>query len=175
MKAILLPLSLAAATATAGFALAEELSPAAQANKNQLAAHLGVSADDYTLLQLTQLNCRLEAAHSDAERDRLLEGIADFGKVPVEASTASKEQLATELGVKATDYDMNELAYLKSMLEDDDCSVSDPASWAKSGERLTFETAAAKQQLATALGVMPTEYTLAELIRMRVKAEDPSN
>ena len=92
--------------------------------------------------------------------------------MPPKATSAEKAQLAQELGVDSGDYTAQELAFLKSMVEDDSCNISDPAEWAKAGERITNETAAIKQQISQVLGVSAKDFTLQELVKMRVDAEN---
>ena len=130
-----------------------------------------MNPDDYTLATLNQYVCRLQGTESEAEKARLLAGLEDFGKVPSEPSVESKEQLAASMGVSAEDYTLQQLAFLKGMIEDDDCNISDPAAYAKAGERMSPETASAKAQIAALLGVEPTDYTLSELVAMKVDAD----
>lgn len=139
----------------------------AQQGNEQLAKQLGVDAADYTTGELTQMKCIMDGDHSAAEQARLLAGVKGFGTVPQEAADASEEQLAQTLGVDASEYTIDQLVLLKSMMEDDQCSVSDPMEFVKSGEKLTPESASAKVQLAATLGVNPTAYTLAELVKMK--------
>ncbi|MBT8455767.1 MAG: hypothetical protein HKO95_08395 [Rhodobacteraceae bacterium] len=167
MKKMTLAVALMTAAAVAFVANAEVLTPEAQATKEQLAAQLGVSVDDYSLATLTQLSCRLEGAETEAEKARLLTGLEDFGMVHEDSAAETREQLAMELGVDAADYTRGELALLKAIMEDDECNISDPESYAKAGERITRETASAKWQLGMLLGVEPDQYTLSELVKMK--------
>lgn len=167
--------STALVVSVSAFALsagAETLSPEAMATKEQLAAQLGVNPEEHTLAALTQLSCRLEGAESEAEKARLLTGLADFGQVHGDGPEDSREQLAAQLGVDASEYTRNELVLLKAVMEDDECNISDPAKYAHEEERITTETASAKWQLATMLGVNAQDYTLNELVKM--KADDDS-
>ena len=85
-------------------------------------------------------------------------------------------QLATELGVNASDYSLAQLVYLKGLMEGRNCSAARAAEIIKAGERITPEAAAAKDQLAMVLGVEPSQYTLNELVKMKWEAEStPSN
>ncbi|MEM7488539.1 MAG: hypothetical protein AAF390_05385, partial [Pseudomonadota bacterium] len=60
---------------------------------------------------------------------------------------------------------------MRDLASDETCNVPDPAAYATSGERLTPVSAGAKNQLATSMGVDPTDYSLAELVRMH-ESED---
>ena len=58
------------------------------------------------------------------------------------------------------------------MMEDDECDVDNPADYVRTrGEMLTEPAASAKMQLARALGVKPTDYTLVELVKMKAAGE----
>lgn len=138
------------------------------AGKEQLARSLGVDPADYTMMELGQLKCRLESADSDAERRRLLESVKGYGEVPQEPSSASKEQLARQAGVDPDDFTTAELVYLLHLAEANDCSFADVARYAHSSETLSPTSAAVKAQLAQSVGVEPGEYTLMELVKMKL-------
>ena len=144
---------------------AQTAEPAADRTKAQLAAHLGVDPDDYTLSELARLNCRVEAAESDAERRRLLESPLSLDPLPT--GPADHSQLAASLGVDPDLYTASQLALLKTLIEDDNCNIRNPQEFAAADERITDGTARAKSVLATSLGVDPVDYTLHELVEMR--------
>ena len=160
-------LALGAASAMAQ----ENLTAAQQAAKAQLAAGLNVNPDDYTSMELTQMKCIMDSSESEAEKARLIEAVKGFGQWE-EPSAAEKEQLARSLGVDPAEYTLEELALLKSMIDDDECDVQNPAEFVKAGENLTEATASAKSQLALGLGVSPNDYTLAELVKMKIDTTD---
>lgn len=138
----------------------------AQGAKEQLALQLGVNADDYTTSELTQMKCIMDGDYSEAEKNRLLGGIKGYGAISEAASDLGKEQLAMSIGVNPDDYTSEQLTLLKSMIEDDTCTLEEAKAYVAQGETLTPEAASAKQQLAAALGVDPTAYTLVELTKM---------
>ena len=143
-----------------------------KASREQLAAQIGVDPNQYSLQELASLNCQLEGASGDNERAKILSDFKGKDLLPSAETTESKVQLAAYLDVDPNEYTVDELALLKSMVESDDCKVSNPEQWAKAGERVTNETAGAKRQLAMTLGVKAEDYTLAELVRMHLKSEE---
>ena len=155
----------------AGLALAEDLSPAALKAKQQLADNMDVNAADYTLAELSQMKCIMEGDYSDADRQRLIDSVKGFGD-PDRAAAEDKAQLASSLGVDPNVYTLSELSLLKSMVEDEECDVDDPAEYVRTrGENLSEPAASAKMQLALALGVDPRDYTLLELVKMKSALE----
>ena len=160
-----LALALSATTITA-----ETLTPAQQATKDQLADQLDVSPDEYTILELVQMKCIIDGTDDEAERAALLKGIKGYGG-PVETASEDKAQLAALLDVDPDEYTIAELSLLKSMVEDDECDVANPAEFVKAGERLSEPAVSAKVQLARALGVSASDYTLAELVEMKLGQE----
>ncbi|WGH79481.1 hypothetical protein [Jannaschia ovalis] len=167
--------SIAALVALAGPAFSEDLSPAAQATKAQLAQHLGVDAGDHTLAELSDLNCRIEATDSETEKARLLADFQQASAPRAPAPMSSREQLARSLGVDPAEYTTGQLTLLKALVESEECYVPNPAQFASPGERLTPVSAGAKAQLAGTLGLDPNEFTLVELVKMHFESEQDEN
>jgi hypothetical protein len=171
MKTVAL-LSTAILALASGSVAAQSVSPAVQGTKSQLAAQMNVDPEDFTLSELSQLSCRLEGAHTEAERQQILRTAQEGGGARTAPMTANVDQLAAELGVAPADFTNEELVLLKSLVESEDCDVAQAERYLASGERLTPVGAEAKRQLALSLGVSPTEYTLDELVRLRFEPED---
>ena len=166
MKTILIATTALGLALASGAALAQ-----GSAAKQQLADSLKVNADDYTIMELTQMKCIMDGDNTEAEKKRLLEAVKGFG-TPVDPPAGEKAQLAASLGVNPAEYTLAELSLLKSMMEDDECDVDNPADYVRTrGEMLTEPAASAKMQLARALGVKPTDYTLVELVKMKAAGE----
>ncbi len=170
IKAPITAVAIAVLVAPVG-ALAQDAASA----KQQMASELGVNADDYTSLELAQMKCRLEATDSDAERERLLREIKGYGEMPEGATDAAADQIATDLGVDAGDYTREQLVWLRGLVESNDCTPQEAQQMMAAGERIGPEAAGAKQQLAASLGVEPTQYTLAELVKMRFDQQHENN
>jgi hypothetical protein len=151
---------------------AQSVSPAVAGTKNQLAAHLNVDPDDFTLSELSELSCRLEGAQTEAERQQILRTAQEGEPRPTGPMTANVDQLAAELGVDPAAYTNEQLVLLKSLVESEDCDVAQAERYLAAGERLTPVGAEAKRQLALSLGVSPTEHTLNELVRLRFERDN---
>ncbi len=169
MKRTALALGALALVITPGLSLAEELSDAAMRTKLQMAATLDVDPETYTLDELVQLKCIMESGDSEHDKDRKIQAIKGFGRSTDDVTTAEKAQLAASLGVNPEVYSLTELSMLKSMHEDDQCQITNPAEFVKHGESLTEPAASVKSQLALSLGVSATDYTLTELVKMKAK------
>lgn len=166
MRQILSGLLSVAAIALAGPLAAEDLTPAQQATKAELAARLGVDAAGHTLHELSVLTCRVSGAENDREKARLIRDFNTADLTPPPTSRVGHEQMAEMLGVSADDYTTAQLVLLRALSEDESCNVPDPLAYARGDERLTPTSAAAKNQLALSMGVDPTEYSLVELVKM---------
>ncbi len=156
----------------AGAVAAQTVTPSMEATKEQLARHLNVDPNDFTLSELSDLACKIEAASSEAERSQILRAATEAETSGQEITSGDMNQLAAELGVNAADYTPEQLFLLKALVESDDCNVGDPAVYVKAGESLTPVGAEAKRQLALSLGVDPTAYTLDELAAMRFERDN---
>ncbi|PWJ16219.1 hypothetical protein [Jannaschia seohaensis] len=168
-------LSAAMAVALTQGAFAQTLEEIERSTAEQIAGHLGVEPDAYTLSELTRLNCLVESASTEAERQRLLSDPLSMEPTVDTGTTQGDEQIAASLGVNAGDYTTSQLALLKTLSEDDSCNVGDIEAFAAGGEQVTVGSARAKLQLATSLGVDPSEHTLAELVKMRFDTERHEN
>ncbi|GFE65890.1 hypothetical protein [Litoreibacter roseus] len=166
MKKLMITSALAALIGASGVT-AETLNPQQQATKDAIAADLNLNPEEYTLQELSRLSCELEGVGTEAERTAILQAFEGFDPVPKAADDAAKEQLAEELGVNADDYTVLQLAYMKNVVEDENCAVKNPSDLAKVGEEISHGGAAAKFYISTELGVEPTDYTLNELVQMR--------
>lgn len=161
--------SVLALLVVAGAGLAQD------AGKEQLASQLNVSADDFTMSELVQLRCRLDAADSDADRERIIESVKGFGAVPAAGDATAGQQVASDLGIDTSQYSPQELAYLRSIMEANDCTAAEAEQIMAEGEAPHPEAAAAKEQLAMELGVDPSAHTLHDLVQMRMEREGHEN
>ncbi|WP_157966213.1 hypothetical protein [Oceanibium sediminis] len=147
------------------------LSPAqAQSQSEQLARLLHVDSGAYTTAQLAQMKAIIEGVDNTAERELLLSAIIGNGNAPTGAGT-EKQQLARNLGVNASEYSTDQLALLKSILEDDSSEYDHPDEFARSDGMTGPVPPLGEVQLAADLGVDPNAYSLSELVFMKFDAE----
>ena len=157
---------LAATLAIAGVAVgAQTITGDTEAAKIQLANQLGVNPDDYSHAELADLNCQLMGADTEAEKARLLAGFKTGDVAP--SAGANTEQLAASLGVDPDRYTLEQLVYIKGLVEGRGCSTERAAELAALGEKIAPQAASAKEQLAMVLGLDPTKYTLEELVAIK--------
>lgn len=150
---------------------AEDLAPAAQAGKEQLAAQLGVDVDVYSYSDLVALNCRMMSASSEDEKAKLLAGFSDMSASRNIPGTHA-EQLAAELGVDAANYSLEQLVYIKGLIEGQDCTIEEAEKIVALGEEIAPEAVNAKAQIAALLGVEPSDYTLHELVALKFDVDN---
>ena len=128
------------------------------AGQAQLAAQLGVSPDQYTLSQLTQLaSDRQEEGYG---LNRNAPGLADTSVS--NAYNAGKAQLAAQLGLNADDYTLSELTKIDAHRTEYGISKTEARApdFTVSAEN---PNNAGKLQLAAQLGVDPSASTLSQL------------
>lgn len=155
-----------AAILFAGAASAASVNP----GQAQLAAQLGVSAEDYTLSQLTQLAS--ERQEDGYGLNRNAPGLADTSVST--GNNAGKTQLAAQLGLNPDEYTLSELTKIdahrteygitkvEARTPDFAASVENPNN-------------AGKLQLAAQLRVDPANYTLSELTRIAADRRGSDN
>lgn len=156
-------LTLVAALA-GGAALAQSVSPGVA----QLAASAGVSAEGFTTNQLIRL---LDAQR---ENDRktiafiLSQRGAEVSRTEQGTVNAGAAQLAASVGVDAGQFSLSELVRLDRALEKNDTATVRFILSGGLGNGAIPATGPGAQQMAAALGIDASGYTLSELTRLYV-------
>lgn len=156
-----------AAALSAGIVSAQSINPGAA----QIAAQIGVSANDYSLSQLIAIQNAIEAGDQDQADYLLSQKLGASLSSSGNAVSAGAAQLATQLGVTPGSYSVGELALLADI--DAGNSDIDPAYVLSRADRTSADvsvTNAGKLQLAASLGVNANDYTLSQLVAMDAEA-----
>lgn len=157
-----------AAILFAGAASAASVNP----GQAQLAAQLGVSADEYSLSQLTQLAAeRTEDGYGLTKRNA--PGLTDTSVSG--GYNAGKAQFAAQLGLNADDYTLSQLTEINARRIDDGVGFIDANRAPTFSSAMEDPNNAGKLQLAAQLRVDPSNYTLTELTQIAANRRGSNN
>lgn len=145
---------------------------------DQLARSLGLEPGAFTLAELATIKGGRESGDStDREGARAFETLSAGTAAPTRRDgTRGDAQLAANLGLDDS-YSTAELATIKGIAEEHDSSAAGAIAYrldvGASGfvSTQSIGTPAAKDQLASFLGVDPADYSLAELAEMKGERE----
>ena len=152
-----------AAALSVGAASAQSINPGVA----QIAALIGVSANDYSLSQLIEIQDAIDAGDQE-KADFLLANKrgASLSSSGVSVS-AGAEHLAKLVGVAPGSYSIGDLALLADIKDgNSDVDAGFVLSRADRGASDLSVNSAGKLQLAASLGVNANDYTLSQLVAM---------
>ncbi len=148
---------------TAATALTLSLAAPALAN-DQLATSLGVDAASYSTAQLAELKTAMDEGNQ-TRINFILDSHNDANATTTSSKSynaANANQLATSLGVSASDYTRAELVALKDATDHDEWSRIKAIK--EHSAQNSANTVESREQLAQSLGVDANDYTRAELV-----------
>jgi hypothetical protein len=156
-----------AAILFAGAASAASVNP----GQAQLAAQLGVSADEYSLSQLTQL--KAERTEDGYGQTKNAPGLTDTSVSG--GYNAGKAQFAAQLGLNADDYTLSQLTQINARRIDDGVGFIDANRAPTFSAAMENPNNAGKLQLAAQLRVDPSNYSLTELTQIAANRRGSDN